>query len=178
MKRKTKVQVPQEWIDNHSEKPLDAREIAEQDLQENLLIEMRGDKLSPRQERFCQLYVSDGSCFGNWVATYIEIYDPDQSKPKWYQNACSAASQILSNTKVYTRINDLLESSGLNDQFADKQLLFLMSQHDDKSNKLWALREYNKLKWRITEKIEQKTEVVLDLSDADKERLLKLLKVK
>lgn len=171
VKRKTKVQVAQEWIDNHS-----LNKVKEPFFKAEPSDEYVWDKLNPKQELFCELYTSK-EFFGNGVQTYIEVYDPDTTKPNWYKTACASASQLLSNIKVYTRINDLLESSGLNDQFADKQLLFLMSQHDDKSNKLWAVREYNKLKWRITEKIEQKTEVSLDLSDADKKRLLALLKL-
>jgi hypothetical protein len=58
----------------------------------------------------------------------------------------------LSNVKVCARINEQLTSEGLNDQNVDKQLLFLITQHDDKNAKTQAIREYNKLKARITEK--------------------------
>lgn len=112
------------------------------------------EKLTPQQELFCQLYASDREFFGNGVATYIEVYEPDQTKPNWYKTACSSASQILSNIKVCKRINELLDQEGLNDSFVDKQLLYLITQHDDKGAKLAALREYNKLKGRITEKID------------------------
>lgn len=111
-------------------------------------------KLNPKQEKFCKLYATDREFFGNGVETYIEVYKPDKSKKNWYKTACSAASQLLSNIKVYTRINELLEEEGLNDQNVDKQLLFLVNQHEDKGNKLGAIREYNKLKTRITDKID------------------------
>ena len=112
------------------------------------------EKLTPRQEKFCQLYTTDTSCFWNWVTTYLEVYDVDTTKPHWYKNACSLASRLTSNAKVYNRINELLEEQGLNDEFADKQMLFIMSQHTDLSNKLWAIREYNRLKQRVLKKIE------------------------
>lgn len=70
----------------------------------------------------------------------------------WYKTACSSASQILSNIKVCDRISELLEDKGLNDQNIDKQLLYLVNQYSDNSNKLGAIREYNKLKKRIDEK--------------------------
>lgn len=108
--------------------------------------------LNPRQEMFCRLYATDKEFFGNGVQTYIEVYDPDTSKPNWYKIACQSASQILSNIKVCKKINELLEEQGLNDQFIDKQLLFLVTQHDDKGSKLAAIREYNKLKKRIDDK--------------------------
>jgi hypothetical protein len=114
-----------------------------------------------RQERFCKLYASDREFFGNGVETYLEVYDIDKSKKNWYKTACVCASQLLSNPKVFTRINELLESEGLNDAFVDKQLLFLISQQDDKTNKNAAIREYNKLKQRITEKMEIKSDGIV-----------------
>ena len=111
------------------------------------------DELNLRQEEFCKLYVSE-EFFGNGVQTYIEVYKPDQIEKNWYKIACQSASQILSNIKVCKRINELLEEQGLNDEFIDKQLLFLATQHADFGNKLGAIKEYNKLKQRITEKID------------------------
>ncbi|MFZ2882225.1 MAG: hypothetical protein WA019_04070 [Candidatus Moraniibacteriota bacterium] len=121
-------------------------------------LEEKEKDLLARQERFCQLYSSDREFFGNGVESYLECYDIDRSKPNWYKTACAAASRLLSNVKVYTRINELLESEGLNDSFVDKQLLFLISQQDDKTNKVAAIREYNKLKQRITDKIDLKSD--------------------
>lgn len=112
------------------------------------------DERNARQERFCQLYASDKEFFGNGVETYLEVYGLDRSKPNWYKTACQSASRLLGNVKVYTRINELLESGGLNDAFVDKQLLMLIQQHEDKSSKIAAIREYNKIKQRIVEKVE------------------------
>lgn len=112
------------------------------------------DLLNQKQELFCQLYATDREFFGNGVQSYVEAYEPDTSKPNWYKTACSVASEMLSKPKVYDRINELLELGGLNDAFVDKELLFLIKQHDDKSAKVAAIREYNKLKSRITEKID------------------------
>ena len=104
-----------------------------------------------KQELFCKLYATDREFFGNGVQTYIEVYKPDQHKPNWYKAACSAASQILSNTKVIARINELLEESGFTDVAVDKQLAFLITQHTDFNTKLGAIKEFNKLKKRIVE---------------------------
>lgn len=111
------------------------------------------EKLDPKRERFCQLYASDKEFFGNGVETYIEVYEPDKSKPNWYKTACAAASRMLSNVKVFSRINEILEDRGLNDVFVDKQLLFIINQHADFGSKVAAIKEYNKLRQRITEKI-------------------------
>jgi hypothetical protein len=122
--------------------------------------EKNKQELNPKQEAFCQLYVQwDKDFFGNWVQCYIEVYDPDKSKGNWYKSACVSASQLLSNIKVTTRINELLEEWWLNDQFIDKQLLFLIQQHSDFSAKMSAIREYNKIKSRVIEKVEHSWEV-------------------
>ena len=113
----------------------------------------RGD-LNPKQEKFSQLYATEIEFFGNGVQSYIEAYDPDTSKRNWYKSACVIASKLLSNAKVCARITELLEQDGLNDQHVDKQLLFMITQFDDKSSKLAAIKEYNKLKQRITDKAE------------------------
>jgi hypothetical protein len=110
------------------------------------------DELNLEQEKFCQLYATSKEFFGNGVQTYIEVYEPDQTNPNWYDTACSSASQILRNIKVIARINTILEETGFNDAHIDKQLSFLITQHSDFTNKLGAIREYNKLKKRIDDK--------------------------
>lgn len=110
-------------------------------------------KLNPRQEKFCQHYVSK-EFFANGVQAYIEAYDIVVESQKDYNSACAAASRLLSNVNICDRINDLLDEAGLNDNFVDKELLFLIQQHADYKSKLGSIREYNKLKSRITDKIE------------------------
>jgi hypothetical protein len=61
---------------------------------------------------------------------------------------------LLSNAKVCERINELLTDKGLNDQFVDKQLLFVITQHADFGSKVNAIKEYNKLKQRIIDKLD------------------------
>lgn len=112
--------------------------------------------LNPKQELFAKYYATDREFFGNGVESYLEAYDDsiDRSKPNWYKTACAAASRLLGDVKVCLRINELLEDGGLNDQFVDKQLQMLVTQHADFSAKMKAIAEYNKLKARITARTE------------------------
>ena len=135
--------------------------------------EKKEDKLNLRQEEFCQLFATETEFFGNGVQTYIEVYKPDKTEKNWYKNACSMASQILSNLKVCRRINELLEEGGLNDQNVDKQLQYLITQYADNTSKLGAIREYNKLKQRITEKLEHSGKIE---NIVTKEQITELLK--
>ena len=104
---------------------------------------------------FCQLYASDKEFFGNGVESYIEAYDLDVTENKGvYSGARASASKLLTNTNILKRINELLELGILNDTFVDKQLAFLIGQNADLPTKRAAITEYNKLKSRITEKLE------------------------
>lgn len=100
-----------------------------------------------KHEKFCQLYTSQ-EFFGNGVHSYIEAYQIDMSKQGAYKSACANASRLLTKDKIIQRIDDLIIDGGLNDQYVDKQLLFLITQHADFKSKLGAIKEYNALKAR------------------------------
>lgn len=122
--------------------------------------------LNPKQEKFCQLYVNwTREFFGNWTQCYIEAYEPNTSKPARYKTARSTASTMLTNVNLINRINELLEEWWLNDQNIDKQLLFIISQYSDLWNKLWAIKEYNKLKNRIESKLKVEITESIKVSD-------------
>lgn len=121
-------------------------------------VEEEDDKLNPKQELFCQYYATDKEFFGNGTQTYLEVYEPDKSKPNWYKSAQASASRLLSNVMVAKRINELLEAGGLNDQYVDKQLEFLITQHADFKSKLGAIREYNALKTRVIKRLDHTTD--------------------
>lgn len=108
--------------------------------------------LNMKRERFCSLYASDREFFGNGVEAYAEAYGFDLSNPAKYKAAQAGASRLLKDVKVLDRIDELLEVGGLNDQFVDKQLSFVITQHADMTSKMQGIREYNKLKGRIIEK--------------------------
>lgn len=108
-------------------------------------------KLNPKQELFCQYFASDDTTmFGNGTKAYMKAY-PDSS----LKAAAASAADLLRNPNVLKRINELLEFNGFNDADVDKQLLVVISQSADFGSKVAAIREYNKLKARITDKSEQ-----------------------
>lgn len=105
------------------------------------------DNLNSNQLHFCELFVSsDKEFFGNGVQSYIESYEPDQTRPNWYKNACSRASELLSNPKVMAKISSLLEVGGFNDENVEKQHTFLINQYTDLGVKQRALSDFYKLK--------------------------------
>jgi hypothetical protein len=116
-----------------------------------------GEKLTLQQELFCKLYASDREFFGNGVQSYIEAYGIDTSKPGAYNVAKAGAYENLTKPYLLKRIDELLELQSLNDQAVDKELAFVIMQKADLSAKTAAIREYNKLRARITEKIDHTT---------------------
>lgn len=118
--------------------------------------------LNPNEEEFCKLYASDKEFFGNGVQSYIEAYEPDTSKPNWYQSARQSASQLLTKPHICRRITDLLELNELNDNAVDKQLAFVIHQYQDLSSKTRAIAEYNKLKKRVEGVQETRVMIVMD----------------
>lgn len=113
--------------------------------------------LNEKQELFCQVYATDKEMFGNGTQSYLEVYglkDYTTGAGITYDAAMAASSRLLSDVKIISRINSLLETGGFNDQNVDKQHLFLINQYADKKVKLGAISEYNKLKARITNKLD------------------------
>lgn len=140
-------------------------------LKREMLKEAR--ELRLKQEKFCELYTTR-EFFGNGTLSYIQAYNP-KHVGNWYQSAMASSSRLLRNVKICEKINELLEEKGMSDVFADKQLLFLMTQHDDFKNKLGAIREYNRLKTRITDKIGLTLKNKLKLDDKQFDQLFGLI---
>lgn len=110
--------------------------------------------LNLKQTLFCQLFASDREFFGNGVESYIEAYEVDLTKQNAYQTARSSASQLLTKRNILDYINKLLSLAVLNDEFVDKQLSVVILQNADFSSKVSAIKEYNKLKQRIQDKLD------------------------
>lgn len=109
-------------------------------------------KLNPKQELFCKLYATDREFFGNGTQAYTEAYKPKQVG-NWYNVARSRASELLTNPNILLRINELIDIT-LNDAHVDKQLSIVITQNADFRSKVSAISEYNKLRARITNKLE------------------------
>lgn len=136
--------------------------------------------LNLQQEAFCQVYTGqDRELFGNGTMSYLETYGEEyltkNDKPMTYQVAMVSASNLLRNPKIITRINGLLSTGGFSDENVDKQHLFLINQYADLKTKLGAIAEYNKLKARITKKIDLTTKgKSFNLEELSNDELTKL----
>lgn len=111
------------------------------------------DKLNEKQEQFCLIYVSK-EFFANGTEAYAEAYAIDLSLPGKYNQCSVCASKLLTNANILARIDELLDLSGLNDSFVDKEMLFVITQKADLGAKMRGIDSYNKLKGRLTTKLE------------------------
>lgn len=105
--------------------------------------------LSPKQERFCQLFVTSEEFLGNGMASYAEAYDIVK-EGNWFKNCAVSASRLLKSVKVSARINELLNLV-MNNETVDNELSYVIAQKSDLNAKVSAIREYNKLKKRVND---------------------------
>ena len=109
--------------------------------------------LNTEQELFCQYYVSQ-EFFANGTRSYASAYNIELVRKTDFDTCSSNSSRLLGDVKICQYINELLEVGGLNDEFVDKQMSFLITQNQDFSAKIQAMKMYNDLKKRITKKLE------------------------
>jgi phage terminase small subunit len=102
-------------------------------------------KLSLKQRRFCELYVTSSECFSNGTKSYMKAYGCT------YGSAKVNSSRLLTNINILTYMNELLEESGLNNVVVDNELRWLIMRRDERGlgAKMAAIREYNRLRGRV-----------------------------
>ncbi len=126
--------------------------------------------LTLKEQKFCHYFVSE-EFFGNGKASYFKAFG---YKKKSSENAAKVQASILLNKpEVLKCINELLDIAGFNDVHVDKQLLMLITQNIDYSTKIAAIREYNKLKARITERhlVMGKVDMTMEEIEAELKKL-------
>lgn len=135
-------------------------------------------------ELFCQLYVgaNDKNLFGHGTNCYMHAYGSDEKelelrlksigiqkgRERGYSRKIGTiadeikrirkvaqveATRLLSKVVISARIDKLLNSL-FSDDFADNEMAYVIGQRFDLNAKVAAYKEYNKLKQRVTEKID------------------------
>ena len=104
--------------------------------------------LTAKQEFFCQLFAKDRDCFGNGTQAYLKAFSTKRKKPA-YSTARVEAHKLLTNPNIIDRIRELIDV-WISDEVVDKELGMVILQYDNLSAKVAAIREYNKVKGRMT----------------------------
>jgi phage terminase small subunit len=128
--------------------------------------------LTQKQELFCQYYIVKR---GNATQAYIDAYKIDVTKKGSYAAARVSAHVNLTKDNIKARIRELLDEVELTDEFVDTELKHLIWQDENLGAKAVGVREYNKLKGRITEKktVEHKGVTIQIGSDPDPDYMKK-----
>lgn len=145
-----------------------------QNTEEVSLVKWALDNL--KWESFCQAYVNNPSTYWNATQSYGMAYEFNTSDPESeeYHVCKSAASRLLSNVVIRDRI-DVLRNESLIDSKVDSKLASILYGGKDEVS-LNAIKEYNKLKQRITDKIEQKISWEVTVNSKRLEKLDLLVK--
>lgn len=119
---------------------------------EELSKQRREDALNPKQEMFCRLYATNRVYFANATLSYAAAYELNIEDKKVYNTASMAGSRLMGNDKILKRINELL--GAITNEEVDQELAYVIKQNDELSSKVAAIREWNKVKGRIVDKID------------------------
>ena len=111
-----------------------------------------GKTMKLKEELFCVAYATDRDCFGNGVRAYMKAY----GRKVRYNSARTQAYRLLTKPYIMLRIRKLLDIFTSN-EVVDKEIGLLILQSGDLTNKIAAIREYNRLKGRLAP---QKHEIV------------------
>lgn len=107
-------------------------------------------ELNEKQQLFAELYISDKNCFGNATLAYRTAYN---LTPTQYKAAAVSAHHLLRNPNVKAYVNKVLKAQ-MKDEAVDSEIGKIIKQDRDLVSKGMMIKEYNKLRQRITEKSE------------------------
>ncbi len=140
--------------------------------------EVINEKLNLQQDLFCQFYSgSKGRDYlGNGLQSYAAAYGLDLNKTSNINSSKSNAYRLLTNDYILARVRELMKGQRLTEEDVDNELEYLIKQHGDYTNKLGAIKEFNRLKQRVTEKVEHSGYVATsEMSEEEKKKLDNIL---
>ena len=100
------------------------------------------EKLTPKQEFFCELYANDVTCFGNATLAYAKAYGLEVQNKQQYGVAKANGSRLLTNANIFARTNQLMDLT-IKKEVVQNELVFVIMQRYNLAAKVAAIREYN-----------------------------------
>lgn len=119
-------------------------------------------ELSPQEVKFCEIFWTDNACMGNGTRSYAKAYEisleqlegeSEQETKRRYSDTSSYCSRLLNQSRIKQYLTLLIQNS-FNNQAVDDELAKLIRQNAKLEPKLGAIREFNRLKQRILDKID------------------------
>lgn len=116
----------------------------------NSVLKMPGSNVSLTlaQEKFCRYYLDETNpeTYGHLIKSYIAAGYSNRGKKITVSNN---VRDLFKKDYIKIRMNEILEAKGFNSEFIDSQILKVVKQDDDLSNKMKGIQEYNKMKKRV-----------------------------
>ena len=131
-------------------------------------------KLSLNEKLFCRYYifgVEREFAIGNGTRSYAKAYSKDLTKS--YDVCSTNAWEVLRKPEIKEYNRKLVEQAGWNDEAVDGRLseILYTGKHVDS---VQAIKEYNKLKARIIEKVEHSGQITENIVlDPEREEVVK-----
>lgn len=148
------------------------------------------DSINPERELFCDYYTRPGDTFGVATTSYANAYGYNLDElPKddeiWktlangkkekivrssYERSYSVCAmqggRLLKDANVLARIQKMRVEK-MTDEFVDSELMKVITQDEEKTPKVAAIREFNRLSQRVTDKLDltSKGESIRTLTD-------------
>ena len=139
--------------------------------------------LNPANELFCQFYVKNDALFANATLAYAEAYDfnldelsrddaqyddekkliQESSYNRAYNTCAVNGSKLLKKANIQERVTTLLNEI-LTNEVVDGEMAKVMKQNYKLDSKVAAIKEYNKLRNRITDNVKV-THTISDVLD-------------
>lgn len=130
------------------------------------------ETLTPRQRKFLENYLLNDEMRGNWAISYAEAYGHDlstlpdddevrddewsiivaSSKTRAYNTCTVNASRLLRSAKIQEAKTTIL-NAGMTEAIVDSKM-FWHILYGKGEHSIQAIKEFNRLKWRITEKVD------------------------
>lgn len=127
-----------------------AKKIVRRRTEKELAIEQVSSELNPRQQLFCQLFTFSKGHFGNGTRAYMTAYYYKESQTR---TAKTQAHVLLTNPTIREYIKKLLREKFANIEM-DLELAKVAGQDSNLFAKMDAIKEYNKMMNRVSEKVE------------------------
>lgn len=118
-----------------------------------------GKNITQKQKKFCEMYLSD-EFRGNATKAYQAVFRVS------YETAKTNGSRLLTNAHISEEIRKILDEQKLNPERIDAEWYFLITQNENLSVKMQAIREFNRVKQRIQTSA-RKTVLLIDIDELD-----------
>ena len=111
-------------------------------------------KIITNHKKFVDTFLFDSTVHNKPHLAYAKVYDKPFNSPVEVKRCVSASSRLMGHPDVLLYMRFMTEKTVFSEEFIDHELGWMATQREELAPKIQAIKEFNRLKGRITEKIE------------------------